>query len=196
MPNDPYLDASVRWKIKSGQIGFHEPGYREVADAILESGVATEVYQRVGSGKEADVYLCRDDSRLVAVKAYRLFRTPHRGGGAIKLESMGQRASREFELLVYAWQDGARVPRPFRRVENLVSMEFLGNEDGPAPLLHHSVLESPQRFLRETLDSVERLAEGFVSLSRYFRRYGLSVEVEECVERIRTRLDRFGVMTD
>jgi len=112
MPNEGYLDKSVHWKIRSGLVSFEEPTHDEVADAILDVGLATEVGQRLGSGKEADVYLCRDGRRLTVVKVYRQYRTAHRGGGPIKLETMGQRAVREFELLCYAWQGGARVPEP------------------------------------------------------------------------------------
>jgi len=159
MPNDGYLDKSVHWKIRSGQVSFEEPTHDEVADAILEVGLATEVGQRLGSGKEADIYLCRDRGRLMVVKVYRQYRTAHRGGGPIKLESMGQRAAREFELLCYAWQGGARVPEPGRRVENMFSMQYLGDSGSVAPMLHHVVLEAPEPFLEATLSGIEGLAE-------------------------------------
>ena len=159
MPNVGYLDTSVHWKVRTGQIAFAEPTHNEVADAIVETGLATKVGQRLGSGKEADVYLCRDRSRLLAVKVYRQYRTTHRGGGAIKLESMGQRAVREFELLNYAWQGGARVPRPGERVENMFSMQYLGTEDRVAPMLQRAQLEEPEQFLHETEAGVEALAE-------------------------------------
>ena len=159
MPNEGYLDESVHWKVRSGQIGFAEPTHREVADAIEETGLATEVGQRLGSGKEADVYLCRDGHRLTVVKVYRQYRTTHRGGRPIKLESMGQRASRELELLGYAWQGGARVPVPGRRVENMFSMQYLGTPATVAPMLHHLRLEDPAPFLRATVYGVEGLAE-------------------------------------
>jgi RIO kinase 1 len=159
MPNEGYLDKSVHWKVRSGQIGFAEPTHDEVADAILDVGLATEVGQRLGSGKEADVYLCRDGRLLIVVKVYRQYRTSHRGGESIKLESMGQRASREFELLCYAWQGGARVPEPGRRVENMFSMQYLGGSAAAAPMLQHVRLENPERFLQATMAGVEGLAE-------------------------------------
>ncbi len=159
MPNEGYLDSSVHWKVRSGRIGFAEPTYDEVADAILDTGLATEVGRRLGSGKEADVVLCRDGRRLVAVKVYRQYRTSHRGGGAIKLETMGQRASREFELLTYAWQGGAQVPEPGRRVENMFSMRYLGTVETAAPMLQHAELDDPGSFVRATALGIEGLAE-------------------------------------
>lgn len=162
MPNDGYLDESVHWKVRTGQIAFSEPSHREVADAILGAGLATEVGQRLGSGKEADVYLCRDGRRLLAVKVYRQYRTAHRGGRPIKLEAMGQRALVELDLLTYAWQGGARVPEPGRRVENMFSMQYLGNANAPAPMLQHARLEEPSAFLAATVAGIEGLAEAGV----------------------------------
>ena len=160
MPNDGYLDASVHWKVRSGQIAFAEPTHSQVAQAILDAGLATAVGQRLGSGKEADVYLCRDGGRLLAVKVYRQYRTVHRGGPrAVKLEPMGQRAAREFELLCYAWQGGAQVPRPGRRVENMFSMQFLGGPGGAAPMLQHVDLPRPREFLDKVVVGIEGLAE-------------------------------------
>ncbi len=159
MPNKGYLDPSVHWKVRTGQIAFAEPTHDETAQAIRETGLATEIGQRLGSGKEADVYLCRDGRRLVAVKVYRQYRTAHRGGGAVKLESMGQRAVREFELLCYAWEGGARVPEPGRRIENMFSMTYLGSPSAPAPRLQQASLADPEGFLRATEDGVVGLAE-------------------------------------
>jgi RIO kinase 1 len=159
MPNEGYLDTSVHWKVRSGLIGFAEPTHADVADAIVDAGLATEVGQRLGSGKEADVYLCREGRRAIAVKVYRQYRTVHRGGGPIKLETMGQRAVREFELLCYAWQGGARVPEPGRRIENMFSMQYLGRGTAPAPRLQHARLDEPEAFLRATLDGIVGLAE-------------------------------------
>jgi RIO kinase 1 len=245
MPNEEYLDSSVHWKVRTGQIGFAEPTHDQVADAIRDVGLATEVGQRLGSGKEADVYLCRDGRRLMVVKVYRQYRTSHKGGGSIKLESMGQRASREFELLCYAWQGGARVPEPGRRVENMFSMQYLGTPAAAAPMLQHVDLDEPEPFLGATMSGIEGLAEagivhsdlspfnilvheerpwfidlaagirvdrlgtppwvrlnealralekGLGALERYFRRYDLVLDPQELLGRVRTQIDRFGIL--
>ncbi len=242
MPNDGYLDESVHWKIRSGLVAFAEPTHREVADAILDCGLATEVGQRLGSGKEADVYLCRDGQRWVVVKVYRQYRTSHKGDRRIKLESMGQRALREFDLLSYAWQGGARVPEPGDRNENMFSMQYLGTPTTVAPMLQDAVLEHPESFLRETVTGIEGLAEagvvhsdlspfnilvhegrpwfidlaagiridrlgsppwvrlqealrslehGGAVLHRYFRKYGLSLDTEDLIARVRAKIDLF-----
>jgi RIO kinase 1 len=162
MPNDSLLDRSVQWRIDTGTIELHEPTYREVADRILSAGLATEVAGLISAGKEASVYLGRVGGAPLAVKVYRLYRTSHRGGRPIKVDSMGWRAAREYELLRQAWKAGVRVPAPARRVENMFSMRYLGDEAGPAPRLQDVRLEDPEGFLARTLELVEALARAGV----------------------------------
>ena len=69
----------MHWKVRSGLIAFAEPTHREVTDAILECGLATEVGQRLGSAEEVDVYLFRDGRRSLVVKVYRVYRTTVQG---------------------------------------------------------------------------------------------------------------------
>src|SRR5438093_6378378 len=126
MPNHPTLDARVQWRIDHGTIDQREPGYRRTAEAILDAGLATEVRRLISAGKEADVYLCAYNGSPLAVKAYRLYRTSHRGGRPIKADTMSWLAAHEFEMMRQAWKGGASVPTPARRVENLLSMRYLG----------------------------------------------------------------------
>jgi serine/threonine-protein kinase RIO1 len=158
MPNAPYLDASVRWKLKSGAIAFREPRTAEVAAQLLDCGLVTEVVQIIGAGKEADVFLARDGPRWVVAKSYRLYRTSNRSHGAVKADGMGHLASREFELLGYAWAHRAPVPEPLAREENAFTMQFIGGSEGPAPQLRRTTLEEPEEFARALLVGVEDLA--------------------------------------
>jgi RIO kinase 1 len=158
MPNAPYLDASVRWKLKSGQISFREPRLAEIAEQLTDLGLVTDVLGPIGAGKEADVLLARDGSRWVVAKVYRLYRTANRTTGAVKADGMGHLASREFELLGYAWAHRAPVPEPLAREENAFTMEFLGDDNGPAPQLRKVRLEKPEEFANELLNGIEQLA--------------------------------------
>jgi RIO kinase 1 len=158
MPNDPTLDASVQWRIDHGTIDLREPGYRGTAEAILDAGLATEVRRLISAGKEADVYLCEYNGAPLAVKAYRLYRTSHRGGRPIKVDTMSWLAAVEFEMMRQAWKGGAPVPTPARRIENLLSMRYLGGPDEPAPRLHDVRLGNPKEFLDAVLSGVAKLA--------------------------------------
>jgi len=158
MPNHPTLDARVQWRIDHGTIDLREPGYRRTAEAILDDGLATEVRRLISAGKEADVYLCAYNGAPLAVKAYRLYRTSHRGGRPIKVDTMSWLAAHEFEMMRQAWKGGAPVPTPARRVENLLSMRYLGESDRPAPRLHDVRLEAATEFLQAVLTGVDGLA--------------------------------------
>lgn len=157
MPNAPYLDASVQWRIKAGTLDLHESDYRSTTESILACGLATEIVGLISAGKEADVYLVRYHGAPLAVKVYRLYRTSHRGGGPIKADTLGWRAAHEFEMTRQAWKGGARVPAPARRVETMFSMRYLGGDDGPAPRLHDVRLEDPESFLSKVLAGIQAL---------------------------------------
>ncbi|TLZ69693.1 MAG: hypothetical protein E6K14_09025, partial [Methanobacteriota archaeon] len=116
----------------------------------------------ISAGKEADVYLCAYNGAPLAVKAYRLYRTSHRGGRPIKVDTMSWLAAREFEMMRQAWKGGAPVPAPARRAENLLSMRYLGDDNGPAPRLHDVELDSPEAFLRAVLEAVSALGRAGV----------------------------------
>jgi serine/threonine-protein kinase RIO1 len=162
MPNDPYLDASVAWRIRSGTLDLHEAGYQSTAEAILSSGLAMEVIGLISAGKEADVYLALYKDAPIAIKVYRLYRTSHRGGGPIKQDSTGRMAAHEYEMTRQAWKGGCLVPTPAKRIENMFSMRYVGDEDGPAPRLSDTRPENPQALLAEVLRGVENLASAGV----------------------------------
>ena len=156
------LDPSVQWRIDHGTIDLRETGYRGTAEAILDAGLATEVWRLISAGKEADVYLCGVNGAPLAVKAYRLYRTSHRGGRPIKVDTMSWLAAHEFEMMRQAWKGGAPVPTPAKRAENLLSMRYLGDADGPAPRLHDVRLEAPESLLQSVLEGVAALARSGV----------------------------------
>lgn len=158
MPNDPYLDASVVWRIKSGTLDLHEAGYRSTVEAILSCGLATDVVGLISAGKEADVYLALYRDAPIAIKVYRLYRTSHRGGGPIKHDSLGWMAAHEYEMTRQAWKGGCLVPAPARRVENMFSMRYVGDGQGPAPRLSEIDMDEPERMLDEVLRGVVGLA--------------------------------------
>jgi RIO kinase 1 len=194
MPNDPYLDASVAWRIKTGNLEFREADFRTTAQNIIESGLATEVNGLISTGKEADVYHAGFNRAPIAVKVYRLYRTSHRGGRPIKLDSAGWLAAHEFDMLYQAWRGGAFVPTPAKRVENMLSMRYLGDEQGAAPRLVDARLDDPQSFLIAVLQGVESLAKAGVvhsDLSPYnilvFEGRPWFIDLSEAI-----RVDRLG----
>jgi RIO kinase 1 len=140
----------------------HQETLEEAIDPFIADGSIAEVLYQVKTGKEAVVYCCRGGLRLhgqlVAAKVYkprafRAFRNEaiYREGRIIldrraarafeKRTDFGQRiagatwSGAEWETLCRLHAAGADVPRPLAHSSDALLLEFLGDEDGPAPLL-------------------------------------------------------------
>lgn len=152
-------------------------------DEFVEAEWITEVVQELKSGKEGTVYCCRAAPRtgydLLAVKVYRsqehrMFRNnavyqEGRWIGDLRLERAVAKKTKtgrifradswvgqEFAALERLHAAGASVPRPLARTGQALLMEFVGDHDGPAPLLHDAVVprELALPLFRRILDEV------------------------------------------
>jgi RIO kinase 1 len=172
--------ASARsyWKrreLRSGRrsrfIEVREVSLETVKADAIESGLVDDVVTVLASGKEADVYLGLWKGAPLALKVYRLHRTPHRKKSAIgySLDRVGAVAAREFTILEKAYRAGAPVPTPARRADNMFTMRFLG-DDQRAPLLKDADLERPDEAAKQAIALVEKLIDAFIvhsDLSEY-----------------------------
>lgn len=137
-------------------------------EPFLTEGLITEVVRTVKSGKEATVYCCRGGSdtgaELVAVKVYRsrehrnfkndvmyqegrVILNGHTARAVKKKTRFGRLAGAamwtcyEFEALKILYKAGADVPRPYVQRGDAILIEYLGDLQGPAPLLQNVELE-------------------------------------------------------
>jgi RIO kinase 1 len=132
-------------------------------EELFDEGLITEIEMQLKSGKEATVYLCRanpvtTDSLQLVAKVFRPRRTRSfkqdemYKSGRVILNARTRRAvhkktrfgqefedawwiNREHEVLELLYSVGADVPRPVRGSPFGILMEFVGDEDGPAPQL-------------------------------------------------------------
>ncbi len=172
--------ASTRsyWKrrqLRSGRrsrfIEVREISLEAVRADAIEGGLVDDVVAVLASGKEADVYLGLWKGAPLALKAYRLHRTPHRKKSAIgySLDRVGAVAAREFTVLEKAYRAGVPVPTPARRADNMFTMRFLG-ENEMAPLLKDVDLEQPAVVAKQAISLVEKLIDACIvhaDLSEY-----------------------------
>jgi RIO kinase 1 len=140
------------------------------ADAV-ESGLVDEVVSVIATGKGADVYVGLWKNIPLALKVYRLHKTPHKKKSAIgySVDRMGQIAANEFTILEKAYRAGIPVPTPARRADNMFTMRFLGDES-KARRLRDLDLDEPEQYAREALGLVEKLLDTFIvhgDLSEY-----------------------------
>ena len=140
------------------------------ADAV-ENGLVDEVVSVLATGKEADVYVGLWKNVPLALKVYRLHKTPHKKRSAIgySVDRMGLIAANEFTILEKAYRAGIPVPTPARRVDNMFTMRFLG-DDTNARRLKDLDLDEPEEFAQQALGIVEKLLDAFIvhgDLSEY-----------------------------
>lgn len=119
--------ASARsfWKRKNLRDG-RRSRYVEVEEVSLdnlranavENGLVDEVVSILATGKEADVYVGLWKTVPLALKVYRLHRTPNKKRSVIgyAVDRMGMLAAKEFTILEKAYRAG--VPCQLRREES------------------------------------------------------------------------------
>lgn len=133
-------------------------------EILLEEGWIDDVLYELKSGKEATAWCCAGGRLsgvdLVVAKVYRPLKT--RGFRNDAIYQAGRTAGwkrrerlafegksrlglemrfstwieHEFRTLEMLHAAGSSVPRPITRTSNVILMEFIGDEEGPAPLLH------------------------------------------------------------
>jgi RIO kinase 1 len=140
------------------------------ADAV-ENGLVDEVVSVLATGKEADVYIGLWKNVPLALKVYRLHITPNKKRTAVgySADRMGLIAANEFTILEKAYRAGIPVPTPARRVDNMFTMRFLG-DDTSARRLKDLELEEPEGYAQQALGIVEKLLDAFIvhgDLSEY-----------------------------
>ena len=140
------------------------------ADAI-ENGLVENIVAILGTGKEADVYLGTWKDAYLVLKVYRLHRTPHKKKSTIgyALDHIGAIAAREFTILQKAYRAGVPVPTPARRIDNMFTMRYIG-DDSKAPQLKDVTLDQPEGVAKQAVNLVEKLLDAYIvhgDLSEY-----------------------------
>lgn len=184
----PSAKAAAAYEQRMGEPApeFREPGLQEFYD----QGIIRTVVRQLKSGKEATVYVAKNDDCSVAVKLYhdistRGFRNDaiYRSGrfvGDARLERAMAHGSRkglaarqalwvehEYGELIELYQAGVNVPRPIAHAGRAIAMEFIGEGDEPAPRL------SEIRFNRaEALEAFSQAVENLAAIVAAGRIHG------------------------
>jgi len=138
---------------------------------ILNSGVISELFGVISTGKEANVYWAKgEDEKDYAVKIYRTVTADFKkmfvyvqGDPRFKRIKKDTRsliytwATKEFKNLKRAQQAKIRVPEPIVVRNNVLVMEFIGEDGIPAPRLKDKAPEDPNDALNIILKYVRSL---------------------------------------
>src|SRR5215831_9784273 len=150
--------STIRAGRRSRYVEVREASLETVRGDAIECGLVDEVVTVLGTGKEADVYVGLWKGTPLALKVYRIHRTPNKKNSMIGYgpDRMGLIAAREFTILTKAYRAGVPVPTPARRVDNMLTMRFMGG-DQKAPSLRELSIENPEETSRQAISLVDKL---------------------------------------
>ncbi|MEM0200951.1 MAG: RIO1 family regulatory kinase/ATPase [Candidatus Micrarchaeaceae archaeon] len=140
--------------------------------------IISEVLHIISTGKEADVYLAKSGSFVekpfVSVKIFRVSTSSfHKRINYMYGDSRVGRLNKKMSYIVNVWckkefgnlklanELGASVPKPIKAINNILAMEFIGDNEGiPALMLKDAELVNPKNILFKILENVLILYNG------------------------------------
>lgn len=139
--------------------------------SLITDGVLSTLDYPVSTGKEANIFHATGpDGRGKAVKIYRIATATFRniavyieGDPRFKKVKRATRptllawAQKEYKNLVRMEDAGVRVPRPERVLDNVLVMEYIGDETQPAPSLREVALEHPGAVYEDVLSNMRAI---------------------------------------
>lgn len=151
---------------------------------LINAGVLNVLDYPIATGKEGNVFRATTASgEFRAVKIYRVSnatftslsqyiigdpRFPRAGGSRRRLIQAW--AMKEFKNLKRMAEAGARVPRPYHVEDNVLVMDYIGDEATPAPVLRQVTPRGPKalyRLLLQDMRAIERTGLVHGDLSEY-----------------------------
>jgi len=131
-----------------------------------------DIYGVVKAGKESRIYWGKtSNGEDLAIKIYLTVSAEFRRGmlqyivgdprfKGVKRDSRSlvyTWAQKEFKNLLSAYETGVRVPKPFTVKNNVLLMEFIGEDGISAPLMKEAKLKDPKQVFQKLLTYVKRL---------------------------------------
>lgn len=136
---------------------------------LMSDGVIDKFDFTLSTGKEGNLFRASTaKGEFVAVKIFRTSTATfgdmykyvagdprfHGVGGGNRKRLIMVWAEKEFMNLDALHRAGVRVPKPIARNQNIIVMEYIGDESEPARQLRNVDLEDPERISRKILDYV------------------------------------------
>ena len=139
--------------------------------SLIGDGVISTLDYPVSTGKEANVFHGTDaQGRAKALKIYRVANATFRNIAVyIEGDPRFKRVKRAIRPTIFAWAQkeyknlvlmedaGVRVPRPERVLNNILVMEYIGDESRPAPSLREVRLEAPKAVYEDVVANLRAI---------------------------------------
>ncbi|MGC9517209.1 MAG: serine protein kinase RIO [Methanomicrobiales archaeon] len=139
---------------------------------LAKMGYINQLNGAISTGKEANVFKGIDDQgNYVAVKIYRITTSDFKkmkdyiqGDPRFKVRTSNKRqlvtawVNKEYRNLKRAYDVGINVPKPIVAKNNVLIMEFIGDDQGyPALPMQEVELSEPEKIFNEVIDSIKKL---------------------------------------
>jgi len=150
---------------------FDKPTLMTIYD-LMNEGWIGEIYGAVKAGKESKLYWGRHpDGTELAIKIYLTVAAEFKKGMLVYIsgDPRFERVRRSPRNLIYLWarkeyrnlteayHAKVRVPKPYTVKNNVLLMEFIGENGVTAPLLREVELPNPEKIYRQLLLYLKRL---------------------------------------
>jgi RIO kinase 1 len=135
---------------------------------LINTGVISTVEYPISTGKEGNVFKAFSNGDAVALKIYRISTATFKaisayiiGDPRFKGISKNRRkliyawARKEFANLTKMYDAGVSVPQPIKYLNNILVMEYIGDEYAPAPLLKEVKLQKPKKMFERIIKMVK-----------------------------------------
>jgi RIO kinase 1 len=136
---------------------------------LSSEGFFEDLKGAIALGKEANIFSAeRKDGSLIIVKIYRLEACNfNKMFDYIKQDPRYDNLSDKKREIIFAWtqrefrnilkaREAIRVPTPYKVKDNIILMEFIG-DDNPAPELKNSIPKNPNQFFNKVVDCLRKL---------------------------------------
>ncbi|MEM4247341.1 MAG: serine protein kinase RIO [Candidatus Woesearchaeota archaeon] len=137
---------------------------------LISKGQLDGLESPISIGKEANIFSALAQGERVMVKIYRIatcdfnkmydyLRADPRFPGLDKnrRKVVVLWARREYRNLLKAREAGVRVPTPRAVLNNVLVMEFIGDEGIPAPRVKDAIPENPKEFFEKVVNGMQKL---------------------------------------
>jgi RIO kinase 1 len=156
----------AEWKVYGNVFSKHS---MELLFQMTSQGYFEKLESTISVGKEANIFTAKtkNDDRVI-VKIYRLencnFNQMYR---YLSQDPRYTSLKRRTRLIIFSWtqreyrnlmlaREAIKVPKPIAFKDNVLVMEFIGDND-PAPELKHSPPKNPKKFYKKVLDNMQKL---------------------------------------
>lgn len=136
---------------------------------LISQGVISKLVGPIKIGKESNVFLAESSFGKRVVKIYRVssnfkkmyeYMAPDQRFAGLKRNKMSviyTWAKKEYRNLLKARDAGVLVPTPYAVYKNILVMEYIGDEEGPAPQLNNSRLDDPEKSYEMLINNLRKL---------------------------------------